>query len=57
MRFPTAAQNAGIAQINASVSPEKALRGAGGNKPEKKFKKIRKKAKKGIDKGGESVLY
>ena len=51
------AKTACIAQINAPVSPEKALRGAGGNKPEKKFKKIRKKAKKGIDKGSESVLY
>ena len=44
------AKTACIAQTNAPVSPEKALRGAGVNKPEKKFKKSRKNAQKGIDK-------
>ena len=57
MRFPTAAQNAGIAQTNAPVSPAKALRGAGGKKTGKKFKKSRKNAQKCIVKGRESVVY
>ena len=51
------AKTACIAQINATVSPENAQRGAYGKKTGKKFKKAEKMLKKVLTNHGEVWYY